>query len=237
MRYGRRVAERGNVIFYVLIAVVLLAALSFAVAQSGRGNVKEISDNQARLLATELIEYSNTAGAAVSQLRLRGVKDSELCFDDPGWAIDYDHAGCAADDANKVFHISGAGVIWNEAVGEAMDSSATPDNLWHFYGDNEIQDVGTTCAAAGCADLLIVVDELSLAVCIKLNDLLGVNNPGAVPPTDLGLGETLYKGSFAYNNTIGDEAGGTDLKAKTAACFQKTGVPAEYIYYKVLIVR
>ena len=222
---------------YILIAVVLIAALSYAVANSSRGNVQQLNSDRARLYATEIIENANILASAVSQIRLRGTALDQLCFDHTSWgASDYDHAGCT-DDLNKIYHPDGAGITWTEAPSEAMDSGATPDNLFHFYGDNEIEDVGTTCGAAGCSDLILVIDELQQIVCQQLNSLLGVTDATTTPPTDTDFGETRYIGAFGYNFTIGDEAGGAALVGKTAGCFQKTGAPAEHVFYKVLISR
>ena len=222
---------------YILIAVVLIAALSYAVANSSRGNVQQLNSDRARLYATEIIENANILASAVSQIRLRGTALDQLCFDHTSWgASDYDHAGCT-DDLNKIYHPDGAGITWTEAPSEAMDSGATPDNLFHFYGDNEIEDVGTTCGAAGCSDLILVIDELQQIVCQQLNSLLGVTDATTTPPTDTDFGETRYIGAFGYSFTIGDEAGGAALVGKTAGCFQKTGAPAEHVFYKVLISR
>lgn len=229
--------ESGNVLFYILIAVALIAALSFAVANSTRGNIKQLNAERARLYATEIIEFANVIASAVSQIRLRGTDLSALCFDHASWgASDYNHAGCG-DDLNKIFHPSGAGLTWTQAPSEAMDLTATPDNLWHIYGDNEIENVGTTCGAAACADLILIVDELQLVVCQQLNDLLGVTDASTTPPTDSDFSETRYIGSFGYNETIGDEAGGEPLDGKLTGCFQKTNAPAEYVFYKVLVAR
>jgi len=235
-KHSQRQDEHGNALFYVLIAVALLAALSYAISQSSRGNVQQLSTERARLYASEIIEYSNILASAVAQLRLRGVDNDELCFDHPSWPANYNHAGCA-DNANKIYHPGGAGIGWAEVISDAMDVAATPDYLWHFYGDNEIEEVGSTCGAGTCSDLIAVVDELRQLVCIEINDLLSVTNPSGVPPTDAGLGETLYKGAFTQTNVIGDEAGGTDLKSRISACYQKTGAPAEYVFYRVLIAR
>lgn len=229
--------ESGNALFYILIAVALLAALSYAVSQSGRGSAKQISDERARLAASEIIEYSNNISAAVTQLKLRGVDTDELCFDDTNWgASDYDHSPACTDDFNKIFHISGAGIIWSSAPSEAMDSAASPDNLWHIYGNNEINNVGTTCGAAGCSDLALYVDELSIQVCQQLNDLIGNTDADTAPPTDTDMGETRYVGAFAYSNTIGDEAGGTAIDGAASGCFQNT-TDSKYVFYKVLIAR
>lgn len=231
-------SERGNVLFYVLIAVTLLAALSYAVTDSSRGNVQQLSNDKARLYATEIIEYSSSVSAGVGQLRLRGVSAENICFESDTWPAgnDYSHSGCN-DNTNRVFHPDGAGINLAFPPAEAMDQSATPDGLWHFYGQNEIENVGSTCGAAGCSDLIMVVDEVMVSVCVQLNDLLGITNPSGVPPTDDNIDTTLFQGSYGYARTIGDEAGSAPLASNTSGCFQKTNAPAEYIYYKVLIVR
>jgi hypothetical protein len=229
--------ERGNALLYILIAIALVAALSYAVSQSGRGNIGQLNQERARLLATEIIEYSNTMANAVAQLRLRGVKETELCFDHPSWGGgNYDHAGCV-DDINKIFSVSGAGLIWSRPPPEAMDSAATPDNLWHIYGNNEIDRVGTTCGGASCVDLILVVDELNVTTCTEINDLLGIDNPGGAPPTDTDFSTTNYLGTFVYTAKIGDEAGGEEIQGQPSACFEKTAAPAKYAFYKVLLAR
>lgn len=229
-------AQSGNVLFYILIAVALLAALTFAVSQSGRGTSSNITEDRARLYASEILEFANTMSAAVSQLRLRGVENTELCFDHADWGVnDYDHAGCT-DNVNRIFHIDGAGVAWQNAPSEAMDAGASPDNLWYIYGDNEVENVGSTCGAAACADLILVVDELSEIVCRQLNALLSVTDADTAPPTDTDIGETRYVGAFGYAETIGDEAGGVDLAGQTSGCFNNT-TGSRYTFYKVLIAR
>jgi hypothetical protein len=227
-------SQSGNVLFYILIAVGLLAALSYAVSQGNRGGATQISDERAGLYAGEIIEYANILSAAVAQLRLRGVDTASLCFDHSEWgASDYNHAGCG-DDFNKIYNLSGAGIEWTNAPAEAMDTAATPDNLWHFYGDNEIELVGTTEGNATSSDLIILVDELSLPVCQKINEMLGVTAANTTPPTDTAYGTTRYIGAFGFTATIGDED--AVLEGKPAACFQNT-TTSEYAFYKVLIAR
>lgn len=232
-----RRGERGNVMMYIFIAVILLAALTYAVAQSTRGNVQQLSADRARMVGAEIIEYSNIMANAVAQLRLRGVEATDLCFDDTGWGGGaYNHGGCT-DTANRIFHSGGGGLNWGRPPEIAMAATPVPDNLWHIYGDNEIDDVGTTCGTAACAELILLVDELGEQTCIQINELLGITNPGGVPPTDTNIGETPFAGTFGYSQTIGDEAGGTDFQGRTSACFQRTAAPAEYTFYKVLIAR
>lgn len=227
-------SENGNVLFYILIAVVLLAALSFAVMQSGRGNISAVTEEKARMLATEIIEYSNTVANATAQLRLRRVRDTDLCYDNVGWGVaNYPNPSCS-DDATKIFGLKGGGVTWMNAPALAMDSAMTPDNLWHIYGNNAVQEVGTTCAGDACADLILVADELRLEICMQINNLLKVDNPFDAPPIDTQIGTTRFIGAYTYTRTLGDES--TALRGKTGGCFLNTS-NSKYTFFKVLVAR
>jgi hypothetical protein len=234
MKRSSNNSQNGNVLFYILIAVVLLAALSFAVMQSGRGNISAVTEEKARMLATEIIEFSNTMANATAQLRLRGVRDTELCFDHTGWGVaNYPNPSCS-DPATKIFDLKGGGVTWTNASALAMDVTATPDNLWHIYGNNAVEDIGTTCNSDSCADLILVTDELRQDICIQINQLLKVDNPLDEPPVDTQIDATRFIGTYTYAQTLGDEV--TALKGKTGACFENT-TTGKYTFYKVLVAR
>lgn len=230
-----KASQSGNVLFYILVAVALLAALSYAVSASSRGSVQQLGEERARLYAVQLIEYADAMALGVAQLRLRGTDLESLCFDHDRWGgADYSHAGCA-DTRNRVFHPDGAAIAWANAPEQAMDAASLPDNLWHVYADNEVQGVGTTTGAADGADLVLMADELSLAVCQQINRLLGVTDATSAPPVDTVYGTAKFTGAFGYTRTIGDEDAA--LAGKTAACFQKTANPPRYVFYKVLVAR
>ena len=234
MKNSAKNSQSGNVLFYILIAVVLLAALSFAVMQSGRGSLTAVTEEKARMLATEIIEYANIMANATAQVRLRNVRDTELCFDNVNWGgANYPNPSCS-DAATKIFDLKGGGVTWANAPAMAMDTTASPDNLWHIYGDNAVEEIGTTCNTAACADLILVLDELREDICIQINNLIKVDNPFDAPPTDSQIGTTRFIGTYDYAATLGDET--SALRSKTGACFQNLN-NGEYTFYKVLVAR
>ena len=90
-----RAGECGNVLFYILIAVALIAALSYAVTTTSRGGgTADISQEKAGLAASEILEYSNNIASAAAQLNLRGCRDTEISFDNTLSATDYSNTNC-----------------------------------------------------------------------------------------------------------------------------------------------
>ncbi|MGH1399525.1 MAG: hypothetical protein ACRBCT_09960 [Alphaproteobacteria bacterium] len=225
--------QSGNALFVILIAISLLAALSYAVSSSNRG-VQNMSEERARLYATEIIEYSDIIANAVSQLRLRDCDADEISFENDVVG-GYANGNAPSDETCHIFSLSGGGITWNAPNEAAMDANASPDNRWHFYGHNEIETVGTTTGAAASSDLLLVVDELDLTVCQQINKLSNVTTSvSTTPPTDTDITETLFTGTYGYTTTIGDEA--STLETQPTACFLNT-TDTKYTFYRVLIAR
>ena len=236
LRYNTpmRHAESGNVFFYIFICVALLGALSFAVAQGGRSSGSALSEEKQRLLATDIIGYSDTVAKAVTQLRLRGTPITSLSFANP-FISSGEYGVYGADPANEIFNPVAGAVIYTDPP---ADATTTGTEEYLFLSDNEVEGIGSTCGAASCADLLMVIPNMREEVCIKLNDMLGVTNPSGVPPTDSTIDDSTKfapaPNPFGYSETIGDED--TALEGQQEACFEETG-DTEFVYYRVLSAR
>ena len=225
-------SQSGNTLFYVLIAVALLAALSYAVSQSGRGSAKQVSKERAKLIASEIIEYSNSIAAATAQLRLRGYSDTEISYDTLLIAGS-DNPKCA-DNACEVLNVSGGGIIAQQMSAEAGGDSGVFN--FRTQGNMEIENIGSTCGAAQCSDLIFLARNVNETVCMQINELLGIENPSDSPPDDSTLAFTQFVGVYSYEQTIGDEAGGSGLASQSAGCVTST-FHGSHNYYKVLIAR
>ncbi len=70
--YNKSMKQAGNVLFLILLAVALFAALSYAVTQSSRSGGKNASDEKARLVVAEILNYENAIRMAAQRIRMRG---------------------------------------------------------------------------------------------------------------------------------------------------------------------
>ncbi len=224
--------EAGNALFYILIAIALLAALSYAVSEGSRTSISALTQDRSRLLASQVIEYGDILSKAVSQMRLRGTTINTLRFAHVNLNATYGTFG--TDPDNEVFHPNGGAVNYLP-----LPTDITISTDWIFTAENPVQNIGTTCGTASCSELLAIAVGISDSICTRINDLISVRNDGALPPADDEvLTATLFAGAFANNGEIigdgdGSGSGNTYMAGQNAACIldDTTG---ENMFYQVL---
>jgi len=229
-----RAKESGNAMFYILIAVALLAALTVAVANSGRSSIQSVASERQTLMAGEILDYSDAIKKSVQMLRLRSVTFTRLEFDDPA-LTGYANAACTTTDC-MIFNEAGGGAVYTAPQSDALTAAAD----WVFVANNEIENIGRTLGTAAGSDLLMVLRPLNKGVCIAINDALSVTNSGTDgdPPEDTGIDITVpFIGATAYSMSVGDEVTAESLGGgHMAACFRDL-TAGEYVFYQVLLPR
>jgi hypothetical protein len=224
MRHG----ESGNVIYYLFIAIALLAALTFAVSQGSRSSVKNLSEDRERLLATEILDYGQTVKSATTQLRLRGVQFEQLSFAHPD--LDVAYGTYDANPAYEVFNPAGGGVIYKDVSSDAQDTPLP----YIFNAGNVINLVGTSCMTSACAELALYL-PVKRAICLTINDMLNIANPGGVPPNGDDLDYSPFAGSATGAELIAWTAG-HPLEGKLSGCFYDGPNETDY-FYQILLPR
>ncbi len=214
----------GNVLVYILIAVAMLAGLSYAVTQGGRGGDDYITGERARAGAMKLLDYTNALANAVTQLTLRGCDETQISFDNQIDTSRYNNALAPSDESCNIFSLNGGGVQYDEAL----------DVI--YTGDYKIGDVGT-----GEMELMADI-RTSQSVCIKINEILGVDNTGADgPPVDKLSAGDYFDGSYgdAGAATSNQLISSSELKGRSAGCRVNsgTGDSAIYRFHKALLIR
>jgi len=246
-----RKTERGNALFYILIAVGLLAALTYAVNQSmSGGGGATLTQEQSEVKATEIIEYGNILAQATGQLRLRGCRIDQL-------NLDNDHVGgytnpdAPGDNSCDLFHVAGGGVNWRDIPADWLDSNQTAQTEYgnfFFPNDTCVMGVGTNnsadCNGIDDEELLLVIPWVREEVCIAINKLLDITNPSGAPPTENAgawdVSWPKFTGSLSGSEEIAEGGtAATSLAGKNAGCFEGNGAntpPADsFHFYRVLV--
>lgn len=225
--------ESGNVIVWILVAVALMAGLSYAFMGSSRTSGSFLTDTQAEAYASEIIAYGNEVKGAVKRLMLRGCSDTEISFEN-NVVSGYTNPNSPTDNSCHVFDLNGGGLqLINGPAPFANTGANFYDGKYAFINATQWTGNGTDCADASCVDNIMLFSWLNEDVCDKINSSLGYTGT----PQDTAYGGNQFTGSYIYAaNTLSDEAGGTETQGKKSACFFRT-VDSTYIYTQVLIAR
>lgn len=195
-------ADHGSAFFMILIAVAVFAALTYALTRGGE-STKNLSEEKTRLLATELIDLGGRMNESIAQLTLHGVADTDLSFEYNGQMA---NAACGTGSC-KIFDPDGGAMDWENPPPQANNGED-----WVYTGDLAVPDIGTDAA-----DLLMILPDIPLNLCRRINILGSIGDATTSPPALPAIILTPFTG--AYDLT---PAGLADalLSAKKSGCFQ-----------------
>lgn len=229
--------ERGNVLLLTLLAMILLAAICYALIFPAG----EVSMDQEKELvsAAQITQYPAMLRTTVRRMVAQGIEIDDLDF------------STAADTKTSVFSVQGG-----QAQRAGLDDTAGANSKWRFKSAPASADGGHTgwfIAGVGRddgdgKDVFAFMDGLSQPVCMQILRALGL------PPEPLVENSTIdFSGSFegTPQQTGGAEAGQTartaDAKYVLAAWANakkpqpyacvRNGPEGGYIYYHILVDR
>ena len=243
-----RAGESGNIMFLILIAVVLFAALSFAVTMSNRGGGSDMNAENMRILASRITQHAMSYENAVVRLRIsKGIAENAIDFDTPR-APGYDNPGCAGDICH-VFNAEGGQAVYIDVDRKWLDGSQAGGahyGYWLFTGGICVPGIGLGDDASCNADpanneLIALVPWVLKDICIQINRKLGIPLDNGNPPRLTGnawpAANEQFIGSFAAGETIIDT--NNVLYGHPEACFEGGGTPpnGSYHYYRVIFPR
>lgn len=243
--------ESGNALWMILIAIVLLAALTMMLSRSSDTSSDTGDYEQRTIHATKILRYAASIELAVKNLKQRDCSENDISFwhDSDGngtedGSDDYYNANSPTDHSCHVFEPEGAGQTYKIPDAKWLDSSKSAlVGYGEFnFGLNFLPSVGQ----AGEEELTFVLPALKRDICLQLNSIRKVDNPADEPPEDntgifTGL---LFTGAFslvlAGGNSIGDSGSSTAIAATKSACiYESVGCVAGgcYDFYHVLLTR
>lgn len=230
--------QRGNILFLILLAVVLFAALAYAVTSSMRGGGKDASDEKMDLLAGQIIQNATMIENAIHRAMLID-NIPEYGFDFSGGVTSGlanasgPNATCVKDSC-RIFTGEGESVKLPSLPASAAGVN-TPNVMAYML---DIHNVGTPAT-----DLALAYRYLSAPLCAALNRVL--KSPVDATKSLEGWGwSDGNSGASRYNGTLtalptgyatlGDQD--PDIKGQQSFCFRHSSGD-EYNFVHVLLAR
>lgn len=233
--------QKGNVLFLILIAVALFAALSYAVTQSSRSG-GDASKETNVINTASLTQYPNSVRTAVLRLIISGIAPEDIYFNKPD---EFDTTvNTAFINGRGVFHPQGGGASYAQVPANLTSGGAAMD--WKFTMDFEVPLLGLSGAGMTGNELIAFADGVSQSVCDRVNkELHGFE--GATPVRTTGF--TLANERTATSSlpaapgnvvlavdTVDGNANTTWLENKAFGCF-RNGSAGNYVFYYVMAER
>jgi len=131
----------GNVLFLILLAVALFAALSYAVTKATGGGVIDIEKEESEMEIAKTENFESAVNAALWRLKLaNGCRDDAISYETPEG--DYENPLSPVDYRCHVFHPEGGGVPYTGFVpAGAIDND--PDSFAGNFNDLNGETSGT----------------------------------------------------------------------------------------------
>lgn len=233
---GMKACQNGNVLWFILLAIALMGALTMVLSRSG-SSVDQAGDiEQVRIKAGQIMRYGKSIEAAVQNMILSGISENDISFENSTTSTDYTNSNCG-NTSCRLFHVGGAGLSY-----KAPPSGANDGSEWIFTAANNVgttsDPIGTTAARTG-NDLVMLMPEANTTLCTQINRELGVGTAGTIPEDATGVVTTEFTGSYPNSlNIIDGDSTPFELDGHAAGCFTDTNADPDVTYfYYVLLAR
>lgn len=176
--------SRGNVLFIILIAVSLFAALSYVVSDSFRGNTNTITSEQARVDAGELLRSMQSIKEGYDYLwNQQGCSMDDISFQSLNGDIGSVTFTDESDDGPtecEIFNPLGAGISFPTKLAEYQDTTAagtaTGKFLFWFAGNEPAGAYGVDSLGTTSNDHMVWLQAVRQQICVNVNKLLDYDN-------------------------------------------------------------
>lgn len=229
--WQNRKNQSGSVLFYILIGIVLLAALYISFSRSSGTSTSVSTKAQAKEEATVILDYAQSMGNAVQRLSAKGCSDNQIGLNNAQYTTTNPNTMASC----QVFDPQGGRVIYKPPA--SLGATAT-----YKYYALTVEDVGSGSGSAG-NDLVLVIRGIKKTTCIALSQMVGMNLQSNGDPEELttNIVPPNYSGSYAFITLLNVP----NNSGKSSGCI--TGGPGStssmpfytgaYSFYYVLLSR
>jgi hypothetical protein len=222
-------SEKGNVLFLILIAVTLFAALSYAVTSSTRSGSGDTSAETLKLQYSTIQSYVSAMRSELTRMIVGGIAAEDINFFHPEvWPFVPNPAVNVLQ--RNLFHPSAGGLPFQHL---GIDKTS-PRNS-QVVAIYEIQGIGTTTGTNSGIDVIYGI-TVSESFCNYINKRIGYN--GSIPYADM-FSSGYTDGSISDNGYFDEIITGFSMplqfEGKNEGCIYDGTYG--YFYYTTLLER
>lgn len=244
----------GNILFLILIAIALFAALLYAVVGSSRSNLNTAKPEKLNLAASDLLNWFSSIDSAFLRMRMSGIAAEDINWENSVWQrvnnnpLITDNSGfnalgtACSEDRCKIFLPNSGGVYPKILAPELLPPftpTGTAAKLGHAY-IAPASSGGNTLAISGlgtsAGEYTIIFPSVGLDFCMVLNKAVGVSNRADdCPPTT-----TTFWNSDIGSSSAPPISGSSTFcilasaPSQTTDCRDPTVIKSFYIVHSVM---
>ncbi len=216
----RNYAQRGNILFLILLAIILFVAMNYAV-MSQRDGSKNASSEKVGSMTAQILQQAAMVEQTVQRLRVSGgCSDVQLSFANTiNSPANYVNPNAPADKHCHVFDALGGGLA--NPIPPAGSQDLTGRSAWYnvegyvYNGSDAWVNVGTSAPELG-----MYLMDIRPEVCEALNVKLGIPMT-TISDSDISFGNE-FKGVYGTSlRDVGDEAPGVNIRGFYMGCIKE----------------
>lgn len=235
--------SKGNVLFLILIAVALFAALAYAVSGSTRSGTGTASPEKIEIAASQIVQYGVSVQTAVQRMTVGGqCAETQICFENEfstyfasGTKIHFAGSCPGVPDSCKVFHPTGGNAIaMAPAAGSFPAIANLPPGATRTPGHPAAVTIPVQNVGTAAPDLVLFIPYVSDDVCKAINRKLGIAGDGGdYRPLDDGTGLSNFFGVYNGTGAFGEQD--STVSGQLSFCAAWNLVTNDNHYWHVLL--
>lgn len=172
-------SQNGNILFLILLAIVLFAALNYAVSSSMRGGGKDGSSESAEAAASDILGwFAQLDNAVMRMIVVNNIPLERIDFNDPNnlrndGPYPFNNTNCSTTSC-EVFSVEGGGVAPRNFYDTAGDKNATIGATSSLPGHKSFTMTNTVNIGSPLPDISVRINTIKKEVCNAVNRRMGI---------------------------------------------------------------
>lgn len=222
--------ESGNALWFILIAIGLLALLTVSLTRGGSSSNETGNFEQNQIVASEILTYAKSIENAVQSLLARGCSENEISFENNIVAGYENTTAPRTDKSCHVFDVDGAGLTYEAPKTKWLDSTHSAEAEYRnilFVGTNQVKNLRNDSRD----DLLFMVNWLSNDVCAAINRTIFSDSTITEDLSDFDM--TKFNGGFDTEVDTIDLSATPAHDGAMSACFTSQTSGGNHFYHAI----